>query len=172
MHWLVTGVSGGGKSRIMKQVIIPQWRRQGVKVAVLDPLQAPGWGADYQTHDPFRFMDIIEKSSKIVVVIDEFGRFTRDYKAFARVEWCATVARNRGILSYFLAQRIMQIHPNVRDQCSNAILFQQTAKDLEEVGTLLNQPRCAEAVGFEKGLCMLVRPFQNPVKIRLFHPKR
>lgn len=37
MHWLVTGRSGMGKGAIMKSIIIPQWRRRGVKVAVLDP---------------------------------------------------------------------------------------------------------------------------------------
>jgi hypothetical protein len=170
MHWLVTGISGCGKSRIMKQVIIPNWRRQGVKVAVLDPLQAPDWNADFQEHDPDRFMDRVEQSRRIVVVIDEFGRFTRDYKAFARLEWCATIARNRSILSYFLAQRVMQVHPNVRDQCSNALLFRQTARDLEEIGMLLNEPRCSEAAGFEKGLCLTVKANENPVKIRVFHP--
>jgi len=171
MHWLVTGISGSGKSRVMKQVVIPGWRANGVRVAVLDPLEAPGWGADFQTSDPFRFMDVVQRSSGIVAVIDEYAQVASDYKAAKRVEWCATVARNRSILSYFLAQRSMMIPPNVRNQCTNALLFQQTAADLAAVAELLNQPQCQEVVGYEKGLALMVRPFEKPQKIRVFHPK-
>lgn len=171
MHWLVTGNTGSGKGVVMKRFIIPDHRRRGRKVAVLDPLEAPDWHADFQTADPFHFMRVVKASSNIVAVIDETAEVTSDWKAYQEVKWAATVARNRGILSYFLAQRTLQVHPNIRNQCSNAIVFNQTIADLQTVADLLNQPRCLEAAGFQSGLCLLVRPFKDPVKIRVFTPR-
>lgn len=168
MHWLVTGISGSGKSRVMKQVIIPDWKARGVKVAVLDPLQAPGWHADYQTADPFAFARVVKGSRRIVAVIDETAEVCSDWKAYQEIKWCATVARNFEILSYFLAQRTTQVPPNIRNQCTNALVFNQKLSDLQEVADLVNQPACLAVAQYPKGVCMLVRPFENPVKIRVF----
>lgn len=168
MHWAVLGVSGCGKSRLLKQVIIPTWRRAGVPVAVLDPLEAPDWHADMQDSDPARFMNRVKKSSRIVVVIDEVAQVCAEHRHRIMVEWAATVARNRGILSYFLAQRAMQVHPNIRNQCTNGIIFNQPMADLEEVSKLLNQPDVMQAANFPKGIAALVRPFEKMTKIKVF----
>jgi hypothetical protein len=171
MHWAITGGTGMGKGVIMKRFIIPDHRRRGRKVAVLDPLEAPDWHADFQTADPFHFMRVVKASSNIVAVIDETAEVTSDWKAYQEVKWAATVARNRGILSYFLAQRTMQIPPNIRNQCTNGIIFKQNVADLQECVVLFNEPLCMQAMNFESGLCLCVRPLKTPVKIRVFTPR-
>lgn len=165
MHWLVTGRSGMGKGAIMKSIIIPQWRRRGVKVAVLDPLEMPGWNADFQTSDWEQFMAVVRNSRNIVTVIDEYGDY--DYKAKMAIQWCATIARNFGQLHYAMAQRSMMVPPNVRNQCTNGIIFRQQEDDLAEIADLYDEPSLRLAHTFQPGQCMLLESLKAPVKMQV-----
>lgn len=168
MHWLVTGISGAGKGLIMKRIMIPDLRRRGVRVAVLDPLQAPDWGDVFQTSDPERFLRVVRHYPSTAMVVDEYGQWTSDYQVMRSLEWCATVARNHGNLGFFMAQRVKQIPPNVRNQCTNALVFRQQAADLDDLATMLDQPGVMAAQQLPAGTCLLVKPFQTPVKIKVF----
>lgn len=167
MHWLVTGITGCGKSRIMREVIIPAHRHAGRWVGVLDPLGGI-WPANWTTTDPAAFVAAAKASSRCVWVVDEYAQFTADYKTMKALEWIFTVGRNRGHLAYALAQRLMMIPPNVRNQCSHAIVFNQQSSDLEDLAGLMNQPGVREATRFPAGKALLVEPFTDPRHIVLF----
>lgn len=167
MHWTVTGMSGAGKSRVMRDYIIPAHRRLGRKVLVLDPLAQP-WPADHATADPDEFVRIARASRSLVLVVDEYAQFTGDYQTARALEWCFTVARNSGHLSYALAQRLLMIPPNVRNQCSRALVFRQAAADLADLARLLDDPRIMRAAQFPAGRCLKVEPFADPVEVRTF----
>lgn len=167
MHWLVTGITGCGKSRIMREVIIPAHRRAGRWVGVLDPLGGI-WPANWTTTDPLAFVAAAKNSSRCVWVVDEYAQFTADYKTMKALEWIFTVGRNRGHLAYALAQRLMMIPPNVRNQCSHAVVFNQQSTDLEDLAGLMNQPGIRAAATFPAGKALLVEPFTEPRPVVLF----
>lgn len=169
MHWLITGTTGSGKSRVLKETIIPAHRRLGRKVVVLDPLGVP-WPCDWQTTDPERFMATVEASRGLVIVIDEWPHFMEFYPwaVWRRLIWCYTIGRNYGHLSYAVAQRAMMVPPSVRNQCSNALVFKQTSADCAIVADLLAQPAAMEPASYPLGTAMLVQPGQNPRRLKVF----
>lgn len=167
MHWMITGISGCGKSRIMREIIIPSHRRLDRFVGVLDPLEG-AWPASWSTADAARFVAAAKASRRCVWVVDEYAQFTADWETGKTLEWLFTVARNFGHLSYALAQRVKMIPPNVRNQCSHAIVFNQQAADLADLAAMMNQPRIMEAANFPKGVCMVVEPFTEPRVLRVF----
>lgn len=170
MHWLVTGMSGRGKGALMKSIIIPDYRRRGIKVAVLDPLELPGWNADYQTSNPYEFMEVVRKSRNIVTVIDEYAHFQSDWKAWRLIEKCATIMRNFGQLHYAMAQRAMMVPPNVRNQCDKAIVFEQQQEDIEYMAYRYKCPEILKAdnpIEFPRGTFLVVKPLKIPVRCRV-----
>lgn len=170
MHWIVTGISGCGKSRALREHIIPAHRRAGRWVGVLDPL-AGTWPANWTTTDPLAFVAAAKSSRDCVWVVDEYGQFTADYATMRALEWLFTVARNFGHLSYALAQRVKQIPPNVRNQCSHALVFAQQGADLADLATMMNQPGILEAANFPPGRALLVEPFKTPQPVETFKVK-
>lgn len=167
MHWTNTGMSGAGKSRVMRDFIIPSHRRLGRKVAVLDPI-GQAWPADFVTADPEHFLAVARASRSLVLVVDEYAQFTADYRIMRGLEWCFTVARNSGHLSYALAQRLNMIPPNVRNQCANAIIFRQARADLMDLAALIDQPEIMRAATFPPGRCLIAKPFAPLAEIKTF----
>lgn len=167
MHWIVTGISGCGKSRAMREIIIPAHRRAGRWVGVLDPLGGT-WPANWTTTDPHAFVEAAKKSRNCVWVVDEYGQFTSDYATMRELEWLFTVARNYGHLSYALAQRVKQIPPNVRNQCSHGLIFNQQGADLADLAAMMNQPDIMQAAAFPPGVAIVVEPFQTPRPVKTF----
>ena len=86
MHWSLTGITGCGKSRLLKEVIIPTHRRAGRWVGVLDPLGAT-WPADWSTNDPMRFVAAARASRSCVWVVDEFRHFAKNWDALMELEY-------------------------------------------------------------------------------------
>lgn len=167
MHWSLTGITGCGKSRLLKETIIPAHRRAGRWVGVLDPLGAQ-WPADWCTDDPMRFVAAARASRSCVWVVDEFRHFAKNWDALMELEWLFTIGRNHGHLCYAVAQRMMMVPPNVRDQCSHAVVFQQPRASLQHLVDQMNCPGILEAESLPKGTAIVVEPFENPRKIKLF----
>lgn len=170
-HWLVTGMSRCGKSTLMKKTIIPAHRRAGRWVAVLDPV-LPGvvgpakarelWGCDWITADPFAFVAAAKRSMRCVWIVDEFRLFATNYPALKELEWLYFAAGNWGHLCYAMAQRLMMIPPNVREQCDNAAIFTQPIQGLEPLAMQFNQPAILQCVNLPKYHAMIVAPFETP----------
>jgi len=168
IHYSLTGVSTCGKSVLLKEVIIPSHRARGRAVIVLDPLRAAWRHASIVTDDPFRFVDALKKSRDCVGIVDEVRVFQEDYNAKMGLEWCFFAGRNRGHLMYAAAQRMMMIPPNIREQCGNALLFQQNRRGLETIAEDINQPDAVLASEIPRGQCLICKPFSPPVWYEVF----
>lgn len=173
MHNLVVGISGSGKSRLMRERIVPLWRGRGYAVLVLDPV-GQDWlssGATWQTRDPYRFLDAAQRSQRCILVVDESDETLRATAQQERdLKYLATRSRNDGHVAYFLAQRAMQVPPSYRNQCSRVYAFQQTQRDAEVVAELVNQPALLETVRLPLGTCIEAKCFGIPRKIAVFDP--
>lgn len=170
MHNLVVGMSGAGKSRMMREAIIPAHRRARRPVFVLDPV-CQAWGdVQFQTDDPYKFLALAKASRGCVLVVDECDETLRASGQQERdLKYIATRSRNDGHLAYFLAQRAMQVPPSYRNQCSTGYVFQQTAEDALVCYSLFNSTAARDlAPTLPLGVCLRVSPGQNPVKYRVF----
>ena len=168
MHNAVVGMSGCGKSRMMKEIIIPAWRQRGVPVMVLDPMCAQ-WPADWITDDPYKFLSAAQSSRRCVLVVDECDEMLRASAQRERdLKYLATRSRNDGHLAYFLAQRTMQIPPSYRNQCSTFYAFLQVPEDAEEIYNLTGQRAAFDAPRLPLGACIVCKPGVEPVRIRVF----
>ena len=171
---LVAGITRSGKSLWLKRHGIPTLRASGIPVCVLDPVfggldpnQAKAiWGADWVTDDPYRFVAACRKSHGCAWVVDEMSRWK--YKELDEIEYIAVASGNHGNLGIFVAQRLMMVRPNIRNQCETAVIFNQTDDDLEDLAARFNQPQIMAAAKFPKGVFMQVEPFKTPVIGRLF----
>ncbi len=172
VHHAILGASGTGKSRVMKQFSIPAHRRAGQKVAVLDPLQMPGWNADFQTDDPERFLHVAMHSRSCVLVIDEWPHLMEffPWKVWRQLIWCYTIGRNFGHLAYALGQTPKWIPRPVMRQCGNGLIFRLEPADAADVAYTMGEPRLAECATFEDGTAWMLR---NGIlqKIEVFKPK-
>ncbi len=168
MPIIVTGITRCGKSRLMKQVIIPGHRRKGRWVGVLDPVGARDWPANWVTQDPLQFVEASRKSRDCVWVVDEIAKYRQDYKAISAIEELFFMGGNNGHLSYAIAQRLMMVPPNIREQCDVAIVFQQAPASLQLLADQFNQPRILDAFNFPKGTGMVVEPGEQPRLFKLF----
>lgn len=162
-----------------KTMTIPMAQKSGKAVAVLDPIlgaAGPGgmreWGLrpgiDLLTDDPELYVETLKKSRGVVCIVDEWGYWRARPDAERTITWVYTIGRNYGHLAFALAQRVMMVPPSVRSMCSNAAVFRQPLADLRDLADLLNDPAIMGASALPQGVCIVSRPFQKPVKIRVF----
>lgn len=166
----VIGKSGCGKSRLVRDVILPAWVRRGYSVAVLDPLCQPWPGANWQTNDPARFLAMAKASEQCVLVVDEAQDTMRGTPQRERdMAWLSLQSRNRGHVVYFLGQRALQLPPNVRNQLTHAYAFHQTTKDAEDLGSLLMvEGLDAILPRLSLGVCYEIGMSERPRLLRVF----
>lgn len=169
MHALVAGETGCGKSRMMRERIVPEWKRRGRPVVVLDPLQQP-WGATFQTTDPYEFLATMQRSEGCIGVWDECGTMLDSEPRLKRdLQWLATVSRNGGHMMYFLSQRFYLVPPTFRYQCSRAYLFRLRGRDAIEAAQTYPEPGLETILpGLGVGECIAIAPFGKPVKFKAF----
>lgn len=174
VHVYVGGDSGTGKSRVMKQRRILDHRRAGQRVAVLDPVGTSGWGADFQTDDPERFIAVVRASRGIVAVVDEWPYIQDnwDWTVHRQLNWIWGVGRNHGILGYAIGQTPMWVPKPVRRQCGHGILFRHSDPgDCIELARIYCAPELARILQtLPDGVCALMRGAGTPPVIHTAFP--
>ncbi len=168
-HVLVAGETGYGKSRMMRERIVPEWLRRNRPVVVLDPLSQP-WGATVQTADPYEFLELMKRSEGCIGVWDECGTMLDSEPQLKRdLQWLATVSRNSGHMIYFLSQRLYLIPPTFRYQCTRAYLFRLRRRDAIEAAEAFPEPDLENVLPtLGVGECIVIAPLAAPVKTRVF----
>lgn len=173
-HGTITGISGCGKSRLVKQVLIPQARAAGIPTLVLDPVIPPHaakgeWGADACFQDAAAFIRTLKASRQCMAFVDEMGIWQKDTASLREIEWLAMAGRNWGHVGWFMAQRRVQmIPPNIRNQCDKAFVFNAAREDLRDFADAYNIPQVMDALNFPKGVAYIIKPMEKPRKIRVF----
>lgn len=112
---------------------------------MIDPTSDPNWHADYVTRNQDEFLRVYWQSVSCAAFFDEGSRSVGKYNL--ATEDTATLGRHRGHINHYIMQRIVQVPPIVRDQCTELFLFRSSRKDgvtLAEEWAIPELEQCAE----------------------------
>ncbi len=182
IHWGCFGESGTGKSVSMSHHIAPSWlwpSRYGIKrpprkVLVCDVQMKAMWRGNYTfiTDDVDEWVRALRANKDCVGIWDEAGNTMEADPGLARRHsWVAMQSRNLGHLIYFMCQRAGQLPLGMRNQCGQALVFNQRS-DYDRRWCAMSygqEMMAADTLGV--GECLIGRPMQKPVKTRFFSIK-
>lgn len=137
-HNLIIGMTGCGKTSLLKYEIIPRFRKAGIKSAVLDPLGDPAFNADFQTKNSNEFLRFAFSNQGYILAIDESGQAIGKYNY--PMQALATAVRHKGNFSFFSTHSATQLPPIVRGQCGNVFLFACSRRNFEVIADEWDQP--------------------------------
>lgn len=125
-HGLILGMTESGKTTLAKKMAA-QFKANNIGVLVFDPLHDPNWPCDFKTDNQDAFLKVFWQSKSCVAFIDEAGESVGQHDKLMHAT--ATRGRHWGHRCFYIAQRITQIAPIVRDQCSYLFLFNSSLSD-------------------------------------------
>ncbi len=170
-HTLIIGQTMSGKSTLAK-ILCRGLVRAGIPCLVLDPLLDRDWktyGAAWVTDNPDLFYEYARKNRSCALFLDEsadtIGRNP------GRLQWFATQARHWGHSSIFMAQRLTQLTPTVRDQCATLYVFACSRRDLETIAEERDRSEILQRQ-LQRGECWRIRNFEPTSRLALDFPKR
>jgi hypothetical protein len=137
-----------GKTTLAKK-LITEYKNQGIKTIVLDPLADPGYLADFKTTNPDEFLKIFWASRQCAVFVDESGDMIGRFDSV--MQRPATLGRHLGHKLHFISQRGAQINKTVRDQCSKLYLFTSSFTDCKIHANEWNKPELESAFTLPQG---------------------
>ncbi len=123
-HKLVLGLTGFGKSTLLRRLIAQAWA-QGVASLVIDPNLEGDWGpgAKFITDDPAEYLDIAKRSTSCLLIVDEAGEML---KRDPEYRWVVTRSRHFGHVAVLSSHFATDILPVMRNQCVEAFVFRQS----------------------------------------------
>lgn len=147
-HVAIYGMTLSGKTSLAKR-LAEEYRANGVKVGVLDPMGDPAWSADFRTADPDEFLRMFWQSRQCAWFIDEAGDMVGRFDAV--MQQTATKGRHWGHRVHYLSQRGAQLSRTVRDQCSKLFLFTTALDDCKIHANEWNKPELKTAHTLPQG---------------------
>ncbi len=147
-HSLIVGMTESGKSTLGKQ-LSKLHKSAGFGILVLDPMNDPGWSADYKTDDNDAFLMRVWDSERCHVFVDEAGDAIGRYDA--TMQQLATKSRHWGHSCYFLTQRAAQLAFTVRAQCRHVFVFTSAKEDCKILAAEFNKPELLQANDLPQG---------------------
>lgn len=138
-----------GKTTLAKRLIAEDKTTRGVASIVLDPMNDPGWTADFKTTNDADFLKMVWSSQSCNIVVDEAGDAIGRYDRI--MEQLATKSRHWGHNAYFLCQRGAQLSATIRAQCRHLFLFTSSKDDCKVLANEFNKPELLQANTLPQG---------------------
>lgn len=164
-HCLIIGRTLSGKTTFAKKKA-QALKKKGYHIIVLDPFLDPEWQADFITSDPEKFLHVVWNNKQCAIFVDEAGDMIGKYDKV--MEKLATRGRHWGHKCFFITQRVKQLSTTVRNQCSELVIFKQSAADTKDLANEFVEPMINEAHALAQGEFIYIRHNQPPVKLDVF----
>jgi DNA helicase HerA-like ATPase len=131
------GSTGSGKTTFVKKALAKIAAKSYARILVYSPTDFTGWPhtatVTNNIEDLCRLIREYLKSDRASchVVIDEFARIQNTYGSFSKypieIQELTSLYRHYGITAWICAQRPKMIHPNIREQCAEKVIFRLNA---------------------------------------------
>lgn len=127
MHGTIAGMTMSGKT-FLAQRLAAKFKRSRIQTLIL---RRPGeaWPADavsWSTEDPDAFLAMFGRARGCACFLEladaDVGHTDKRFHA------CFSKGRHLGHRCYFLSQRAAQVHPTIRENCTELYLFTSGAK--------------------------------------------
>lgn len=148
MHFLVCGESGTGKTR-WAIARANEAAKKGKKVIILDPFFDEWPTSAFITNDREKFLQEFWKYDECLVIVDE-SAITAPRGEESMIE-TAILGRHQGHLIIYVCQRVQQIHPTIRGQCSHLVVFGCSARDARLLADEFDNPELETAAKLPPG---------------------
>lgn len=167
-HTFVSGMTGSGKSTLVRRLIVERFKPAGCLVFGLDPKMDPRFQPDFSTDDPDRFMAEIAKvaGEKVVFYVDECAETVGSFNRHMRK--LATMYRELGFRGFFITQRPAQVDKNITVNCGNAFLFRHQGRDVDVLRRDYGRPEIANVVSYRPGQYLFLPEYGPTVYGSLF----
>ena len=159
MHTLISGQSFSGKSFLAKN-LCKTIRKSGRRTIVLDPF-FDDWDCDFKTVSSDEFISVAKANTSCALFVDESGSTIGRGADARRLHWLATQARHWGHRTYFIMQRITQVEPLIRSQCSEFYVFRSSMSDAKILSDETGDDFFLKAPLLERFCFIHKKPFEN-----------
>jgi hypothetical protein len=147
-HTLILGMSESGKTTLGKELSRELKANKRI-VLVLDPMNDPGWSADFRTTNQDAFLEYFWANTECMCFIDESAQMVGRYDIL--MQETATRGRHFGHSVFFLSQRGAQISATVRAQCRHLYLFASAKDDCKILANEFNKQELLNANALPQG---------------------
>lgn len=154
-----------GKTTLARR-LSADYKARGIGVIVLDPMNDPGWNADFQTTDPDQFLEVLWNSENCAVFIDEAGDSVGRFDN-AMIQ-TATKGRHWGHNVHYISQRHAQVSLTVREQCRYIALFRAGLDDCKLHAKQWAQPGLLAGANLSQGEYLWCGRFSPVLKGNVF----
>jgi len=162
---MILGQTMSGKT-VTAKTLARDMKKRGMDVLVLDPLKDPSWEADFITDNAGLFMQKVFTTTNCLLIVDESGDAIGKYDTVTHK--LATRSRHLGHIAVFCAQRLTQLNPTIRGQCSRLFLFNSSHSDCVILANEFNEPGLLAATELPPGTCLYKNRFAPLSKIKYF----
>jgi len=164
-HGLIIGMTESGKTTLAKQ-LSKEFKDKGWAVVVYDPFMDGGFKCDYRTEDISNLIQVLKKSRRCFVFVDEAGAVCGQHDI--ETYWLATQSRHWGHNVFFISQRGIQIAKTIREQCRYLMLFSCSLSDSKVLANEWNKKELLSANTLKKGEFFYCPRFEKVRKLNVF----
>ena len=165
-HVLIVGMVRSGKTNLAKH-LARRYAERGFQPLLFDPVGDPAWpiAEEYRYQDPDAFLRAAFSSLRCPLFIDEsseaVGRFDRERFILA------TRSRHRGHWAHFIAQRVVQCSPEIREQCSTVYAFRVGPKEAKSLAEEFGCEQLSHADRVPQYSCIRYQRFGEASQIEI-----
>ena len=173
-HTLVVGTTKSGKTVLARELVAQRLAAGGAAI-VFDPMHNPrtknAWGKGVHVFtDEATFLRCFWASHNLLVVCDEAGDYIgQQNKPMISL---ATRGRHNGHDVVFIAQRLKQLSPTVRNNTAKLFLFASSFDDCDTIARDWNDESLREAQTFLTGHFVSKVRMQPASPVAMLHLKK
>lgn len=156
-HVLVVGCTMSGKSTYAKWVCAGL-KKKGIRTLVCNPYFDPEWDCETQFHNAHDLLQVARAEKSCAIFLEEAGDTLKRELCF---NWFTCRARHWGHKVWVITQRLQDLNPALRNNCTEAVVFASRQDDCDTLASEYREPLLRDVEKFPKGQFYSVGQFAD-----------